>query len=424
MSDRIQTITARQLIDCKCRPMVEVDVLTERGFFGRGSAPTGLSVGMYESFILRDGDPGEYHGTSVHKAVEMVKQVIAPALTGMEIADQEAIDRRMLDLDGTENKRNLGGNAIYSTSIACFRAAAASAGRPLYEHIAGGPVKTVPIPSFNMINGGKYPSYTMPFNEFILMPYRAATINEAVEIGVLVFQELERVVTQFQGSPAQVALSYGYRAPCDDPEVVLSLMKQAADRAGFGDKVAFALDCASSEMYDAESDTYLLKGERVSAEELIRYTKSLATRFPMVFIEDLLDENDWAHYPEAVQAIDNTIILGDDLIATNKARLKKSIDLHAVDGFILKPNQIGTITEAMETYRLGREHNLIAVPSGRSGGVLNDVVMDFAAGLQVPFIKNGAPRSGERIDKLNFLMRIADLNPGCRLSDLSDIVRF
>ncbi len=422
--DRIKSVKAMQIIDCKCRPAVSVEVTTESGASGRGSAPTGSSVGMYEAVVLRDNNPNEYNGLSVHKAVNNVNHIIAPALMGMDISEQRSIDQKMISLDGTPNKRNLGGNAIYSVSIACFRAAAASVNLPLYKYIAGGDLITVPIPSFNVINGGCYREFTQSFNEFILMPYKAKDIYEAVEIGVTVFQELSNVLEKYLGTKPQIASSYGYAAPSEDPEVVLSLMQEAVSKCGYTEKVAFALDCASSEMYDADTKTYLLKGKRITSDELIAYTKTLTEKFNFVFIEDLLDENDWEGYSKAVRALKRTIILGDDLTVTNIEFLKKAFEMKAVDGFILKPNQVGTITEALDAYNFAKEHQMIAVPSGRSGGVVDDVVMDLSTGLHVPFQKNGAPRSGERIEKLNFLMRACDASPNCKLSDITDLVRF
>ena len=424
MKSRITKVRARQLIDCKCRPIVEVDVITEDGSIGRGCAPTGLSVGMYESFILRDHNPNEYNGLSVHKAVENVENIIAPAIIGMDVTCHREIDEAMIELDGTHNKSSLGGNAIYSTSIACFRAAAQSAGIPLYEYIAKKPLKTVPVPSFNIINGGKYRDFTMSYNEFILVPYKASSVYEAVEIGVNTFHELEKVLYGYLGKKPEVASSYGYAAPSDDPQLVLELMQKAVTNCGYEDKVGFALDCASSEVFDSKTKTYLLKGKRVSTEEMIEYAKELSEKFNLVFIEDLLDENDWQGYSLAVEKINRSIIIGDDLIATDLKKIKKAYETNAIHGFILKPNQVGTITEALDAYAFAREHGMVAIPSGRSGGVIGDVIMDLAVGLEVGFIKNGAPRSGERIEKLNFLMRACDLAPDCRLADISDIIRF
>ena len=424
MKDRIVEVRAQQVIDCKCRPAVEVVVRTESGGSGRGCAPTGSSVGTHEAFILRDGDPADYNGLSVHKAVDKATNVIGPALVGMNVFDQRAIDRRMIELDGTPEKRNLGGNTIYSSSIAVFRAAADSLRIPLYRHIAGGDIRTVPVPCFNVVNGGHYGKLTQSFNEFILVPFRTGTVDEAVRIGVTVFQKLAEVLEEHLGAHPQVASSYGYAAPSDDPEVVLSLMQRAVDLCGHGEKVAFALDCASSGMYDSATGTYLLKGERVSADELIAYARYLSEEFRLVFIEDLLDENDWEGYSRAVRELDRAIVLGDDLTVTNMEFLKKAHALKAVEGFVLKPNQVGTISEALDAWRYAREHGMLAVPSGRSGGVVDDVVMDLSVGLQAPLQKNGAPRSGERIEKLNFLMRANASSPGCRLHDISGLVKF
>ena len=424
MKSAIKEVHARQLVDCKCRPMVEVDVITENGDLGRGCAPTGSSVGKFESYVLRDNDPNEYHGMSVHKAVDHVNNIIAPALIGKDVTDQALVDQIMIDLDGTPQKTRLGGNAIYSVSIAALRAAAASEHLPLYRYISKGPINTLPIPSFNVINGGHYDNLTQPFNETIIMPDGAASIYEAVEMGINTFQELGKIIEKYLGHQASVAPSYGYAAPSEDPEVNLQLISEAIDRCGYTGRIDYALDCASSEMYDADTKTYLLKGKRVSNNELIAYTKKLTEKYNFVFIEDLLDEEDWEGFTTAHREITRTNIIGDDLIATNASRLKKANELNAIDGFILKPNQVGTITEALQTYQTAQEMGLLAIPSGRAGGVIGDIVMDLAVGLSIPFIKNGAPRSGERIDKLNYLMRVADLEQKYQISDISKLTKY
>jgi enolase len=416
---KIAAVNALQLLDCKGRPMVEVQVRTDSGHLGRGAGPTGQSVGSHEAFVLRDGDPSKYHGLGVHGAVRNVTDVIAPALIGRDVDDQEGIDRLMIELDGTANKSALGGNAIYSTSIAVVRAAAAGHGRRVYEHLATGPVTALPVPSFNMVNGGRYGSVVQPFNEFIVMPFLAGNIEDAVRIGLAVFDELATVLESYLGHSPQTGPSYGYVAPSSDPRVVLELLQRAVDKAGYGGQVAFALDCASSEMYDASTDTYLLHGDRVRRGELIAFTKQLTHDFPVLFVEDLLDENDWAGHAAAVAELDRTTILGDDLIVTNRDRLERAFEERAVDGFILKPNQVGTITEALETYQYAAQHGLLAIPSGRSGGVIDDIVMDLSIALRAPFQKNGAPRSGERIEKLNFLLRTAARLGVHDLADLS-----
>lgn len=421
---RIKKVHARQIIDCKCRPMVEVDVITEDGSVGTAAAPTGSSVGMHESFVLRDNDPAEYDGLSVHKAVANVNDIIAPALVGMDTLDLEAIDRKMIELDGTENKSKLGGNAIYSVSVAAYRAAAASLKRPLYDYIADGNIKTVPIPSFNVLNGGNNAGVKQAFNEFIVMPYRAKDIEQAVEIAVKVFNRLGKVIREYTGSEPRVGGSFGWCAPSEDPEVCLDLIQKAIDDCGYTEQCAFAMDCAMTEMYDKASKTYYLNGKQVTSDELIAYVKHLTEKYNFVFIEDMLDEDDWDGFEKAHKEISRTFIIADDLTVSNPERIHRAYDLKAIDGFILKPNQVGTISEALESHRFASEHGMFSITSGRSGGVVGDVVMDLAVGLQIPFIKNGCPRSGERIDKLNFLMRVKDSYPGCHMAKIDDIVKF
>jgi glycerate 2-kinase len=421
---RIKSVHARQLIDCKCRPVVEVDVITEDGFMGTGTAPTGSSVGMYESCVLRDNDQGEYSGLSVHKAVANVNEIIAPHLIGLDVTDQTKLDQIMIDLDGTPDKHVLGGNAIYSVSIACFRAAAATQRRPLYDYIADGKIKTVPIPSFNVINGGKNAGIVQAFNEFIVMPYRASDIEEAVEIAVQVFQKLGSVIREYTGAEPLIGGSYGWVAPSEDPEVCLGLIQKAIDLCGYTEQCAFALDCAMSEMYDAETRRYYLNGQHLTNTELIGYIKALTEKYNFVFIEDMLDENDWEGYEKAHREISRTLIIADDFTVSNKSRIVRAYNTNSIDGFILKPNQVGTISEALDAHYFAEAHKLLSITSGRSGGVIGDVVMDMAVGLQVPFIKNGCPRSGARIDKLNFLMRIKDNYPGCHMAKIDQFIKF
>jgi enolase len=425
---KIASVIARQLLDCKARPLVEVEITTDTGHVGRGASPTGSSVGVHEAFVLRDGDPGEYDGLSVHRALSAVTDEIAPALVGAELDDPRFLDRVLIDLDGTPDKHRLGGNAIYSTSIALLRAASAAAGTPTYAYVGAllglEPATTVPAPSFNMINGGSYGDVFQPFNEFLVVPYRAGSIESAIEKGVTLFGVLGEVLTKRLGRAPLVAPSYGYVAPSSDPRVVMEVLTEAVERAGCADVMAFALDCASSEVYDESTQTYALNGERVTAEALIDYARVLSEDFPMLFIEDLLDGDDWEGFTKAAQTIDRSIILGDDLIVTNRDRLQRAVNTSAVDGFILKPNQVGTIAEALDCYEYAAQHSILAIPSGRSGGVIDDVVMDLAVGLGAPFQKNGAPRSGERIQKLNFLLRAAERIPNCALADVPALARF
>ena len=425
---KITSVVARQLLDCKARPLLEVEITTDTGYVGRGASPTGSSVGVHEAFVLRDGDRAEYNGLSVHRAARAVTEEIAPVLVGAELDDPRNLDRVMIELDGTPDKHRLGGNAIYSTSIALLRAASAAAGMPTYAFIGAllglESPSTVPAPSFNMINGGHYGDVFQTFNEFLVVPYRAGSIESAVEKGVRLFGVLGDVLAERLGRAPPVASSYGYVAPSSDPRVVLEVLAEAVERAGCADVMAFALDCASSEVYDSGAHTYAFNGERVTAEALIDYARALSEDFPMVFIEDLLDGDDWAGFTKAAQMIDRSIIVGDDLIVTNRDRLERAVQTSAVDGFILKPNQVGTIAEALDCFEYASQNAILTIPSGRSGGVIDDVVMDLAVGLRAPFQKNGAPRSGERIEKLNFLLRAGERIRDCALADLPALVRF
>ena len=425
---KIASVGARQVLDCKARPLLEVEIITDTGHVGRGAAPTGTSVGAHEAFVLRDGDRSEYNGLSVHQAVSAVTDGIAPVLVGAELDDPRTLDRVMIELDGTPDKHRLGGNSIYSTSIALLRAASAAAGVPTYTYVGAllglEPPTTVPAPSFNMINGGRYGDIFQAFNEFLVVPYRADSIESAVEKGVSLFGVLGEVLARRLGRAPLIASSYGYVAPSSDPRVVMEVLAEAVERAGCADIMAFALDCASSEVYDKSTQTYAFNGERVTAEALIDYARALSEDFPMVFIEDLLDGDDWDGFTKAVQTIDRSIILGDDLIVTNRDRLETAVTTSAVDGFILKPNQVGTIAEALDCFEYASQNAILTIPSGRSGGVIGDVVMDLAVGLGAPFQKNGAPRSGERIEKLNFLLRAAERIPNCALADVPALVRF
>lgn len=425
MRTSIETIRARQILDCKARPVLEVDVITQGGCMGRAAAPTGTSVGMYEAFILRDGDENEYDGLSVHGAVRMVEDIIAPALQGIDVCDQEKIDRRMITLDGTKDKHKLGGNSIYSVSAACLRAAAACAGQPVYRYLAGHALKTIPLPTFNVVNGGNNRGIRQAFNEFILAPYKAESVDEAVAMAVQVYRRLEKVIPRYcKNAEPFLGGSYGWAAPSKDPETVLNLIQEAVEQCGYTDRMAYCLDCASSEMYDKENGTYELNGSRVTSEELIQYMKMLTEKIPLLFVEDLLDENDWDGFERAHKTLTRTNLIGDDFIVTNRERLEEACNRKAIDGFILKPNQVGTLTEAMDTYRFAEQRGLLTIPSGRSGGVVGDIVADLSLGLETSISKNGAPKSGERLDKMNSLLRASSENPGSRPADLSRLIRF
>ena len=402
--------------------MVEVEIRTSDGALGRGAAPTGQSVGSHEAQALRDGDRSRFNGLGVRTALANVVDVIGPQLIGRSVTAQTELDHLMIEMDGTAEKSRLGGNAIYATSIAILRAAAAVADTTVYQLLRPDPLTQLPVPTFNMINGGRYGDIVQPFNEFIVAPFGFETVDESIEAGIAIFDHLGLFLEERVGRPPLVGRSYGYAAPSDDPFEVLGLLAAAVERAGHTGRVMYALDCASSEMYDRGSGTYLLHNQRVPGAELVDYAATLCAEFPLLFVEDLLDEDDWDGYRSLASRLPRTLVLGDDLIVTNVDRLEHARSIDAVDGFILKPNQVGTISEALATHEYGQGNGLLGIPSGRSGGVIDDVVMDLSVGLQVPFQKNGAPRSGERIEKLNFLLRAADDVPERRLAQVAPLL--
>lgn len=425
MSERIKSVCARQIFDSKNRPIVEVDIITETGILGRGSASTGTSVGMYEASVMLDGEEKCFDGMSVYHAIDNVNRIIGPAIVGMDIHDQEEIDAKMIELDGTANKSRLGGNAIYATSIANLKAAARAAHLPLYRYLAGRELETLPIPTFNSINGGIYGEFCMGIQEFTFCPYKAESMAEAVEIAMKVFPMIGKVIGEYQkGRPAKVGHYYGWQPPTEDPVVTMELLHEAVLRCGVEKKVAYALDCASSEVYDPQTNTYYMNGKNVDREEMIGFAKKMSEKYPFLYIEDLLDQNDWEGYQKAVREINQTILIGDDFIVTNQQRLKRAYEEHAIGGFIFKPNQVGTITESLQTHKFAREHGMISVASQRGGGVIDDVVMDLCLAMEMPAVKNSAPRSGERIYACNMLYRAADENPHAKLFDFDKLKKF
>ncbi len=426
MSDsRIKTVHARQVMDCRMRPMVEVDIVTKDGFRGRGAAPTGVSVGMYESHVLRDNDEAHFEGLSVYKAVGLIHDVIGPKIIGMDVLDQKAFDAALIEMDGTETKSRLGGNTLYSLSMACARAGAASRKQSLADYISKEPITSLPIPTFNTINGGHSERVRMGIQEFTFSPYKAETMTEAIEIASKVFKKVGAVIARYKSDGfAEIGHAFGWAPPTADPEVAMELLHQAVVDCGYEDKIAYALDCASSSQYNSQNGTYEYNNRQIDRDEMIGRVKELTERYPFLYVEDILDENDWEGFQLAVKKLDRTIVIGDDLIVTSTKRLEKAYNCKAAEGFIFKPNQIGTITESLETFQYAKEHGMLTVPATRGGGAVDDIVMELAVGLQVPAVKNSAPRGGERIYSLNCLYRASDEYPDAKLFDFSQYVKF
>ena len=402
----ISAIKAREILDSKARPMVEVDVWATDGSMGRGASPCGTSVGKHEAHVLRDGG-SRYGGLGVRKAVQIVQDVIAPVLLGRPICDQREIDRLMIELDGTSDKSRLGANSIYSVSIAVARAAAASRGLSLYRHLGGAEAHLLPAPMFNMINGGATYGAGVEFQEFLLIPAGAETYSEALRTGVEIFSKVGDTIRKRYGSKAvHIGPSAGYEAPTGEPGAILEILLEAAERAGYGGMCKLGIDCAASHFYSPEKKTYRFKGEEVGREELISFLESLAKAYPLFVIEDPLDEDDFEGFAEITKRLD-LLVIGDDLFVTNLDRVKKGAALGAANAMILKPNMVGTLSEAIETALYAKEHGYCLVGSGRAGGG-DDPVPDVVVAVGAPLVKFGAPRTGERIAKQNSLLRIEE----------------
>jgi enolase len=424
-NSNIKTIRARQILDCKGKPMLEVDVFTEGGILGRGASPSGISAGTHEAFVLRDNDPDWYNGLGVFKAIDIVHNIIAPALEGMDVMDQRAIDEKLIALDGTEYKVKLGGNTLYSVSLACIRAAANTLNMPLYRYLNPDEIKTIPFPTVNCISGGSYQKGSMPFQECTVVPYKAKTILEAVHILCQIYQLTPEVIRDYQnGKPPKPGSLSGWQAPSVDPMVSFDILYEAAKRCGVEDKIAFAVDCACSELYNTERKTYDFVGKEVDLDTVLGCIKELTTKYDFLYVEDPVDENDWEGWQKATKVLQRTVVVGDDLTVTNIKMLKKAVEMHACEGFIFKPNQVGTITECIAAHEYAQSNGIITIPSIRAGGVGDDSIFDMAVAFGCCATKQGPPRNGERTYGINFLTRAEDENPNAMPYDFTPHIRF
>lgn len=400
---KIEKVLARQVLDSNGRPVVEVDIITESGYLGRADASTGTSVGANESFVLRDGNPRSWGGLSVFKAVENVEKVIAPAIIGMDVHDQETIDNKMIELDGTKYKTNLGGNAIYATSVAVAYASAAENHTSIHQNVKNEPIKYIMSPATNVINGGTYNGKTMPWQEFMVLPYGMTDVNDSIQVIVEVFYHLGEVLKKYNNGRAAAGNYSGWAAPSDDPNEVMDILSQAVADLGYTDKVVYALDCASSEYYDDEKGLYMWRGNYVDREFIIKQIKGIAEKYPIAFVEDVLQEEDFEGFRMASESI-NSVIIGDDFICTSLDRAKRAVDMGAARGMIFKPNQAGTVTEAINTAKFMIDHDMLVVPSCRAGGTIDSPEKEFGLALGALVVKTGAPREGTRVHGFNFLM--------------------
>lgn len=403
---KIKNVIGREILDSRGNPTVEVDVILENGMMARAAVPSGASTGEREALELRDGDKNRFMGKGVLRAVENVNTVIRDRVVGMEVEDQRAIDNAMIELDGTETKSKLGANAILGVSMACLKAAAMNAGKPLYAYVGNG--TTLPVPMMNIINGGAHADNSLDFQEYMIIP-QADTIHERVRIGSEVFHNLKNVLKE-HGYATGVGDEGGFAPDLKSNKEGFALIMEAINRAGYTDKdVKLGIDVAASEFY--KDGKYVLAGEGVSltTDELIEYYKDLISKYPIITIEDPVDENDWEGFTKVTQEIgDKVQLVGDDLFVTNKKYLQKGIDNHAGNAILIKVNQIGTISETIDTINLAKANGYNTVISHRSGETEDTTIADLAVGLDLGQIKTGSMSRTDRMCKYNQLLRIEE----------------
>jgi enolase len=401
---RISHVHARQILDSRGNPTVEVDVRLDSGAFGRAAVPSGASTGVHEAVELRDGGTA-YGGKAVTRAVANVEGEIAGAVVGLD-AEQGALDRRLIELDGTPNKGRLGANAILGVSLAAAKAAAADAGLSLFRHLGGEDATTLPVPMLNVINGGVHADNSIDLQEFMLVPAGAESFSEALRIAAETYHELKKLLTERRLSTA-VGDEGGFAPDLESSEAAIEAILDAAGRAGHRERVAIALDPASSEFFS--DGRYRFEGRELEPEEMAVFYRDLADRFPLVSLEDGNAEDDWEGWRVATELLGERIqLVGDDLFVTNPERLQLGIDRGIANSILIKVNQIGTLTETIEAVQLAHANGYTAVVSHRSGETEDTTIADLAVALRTGQIKTGAPARSDRVAKYNQLLRIEE----------------
>ena len=411
---RIMKVYGREVLDSRGNPTVEVEVTTECGAFGRAMVPSGASTGEREALELRDGDKSRYLGKGTLTAVKNVNDIIAPAVIGLDCTDQALVDKTMIELDGTETKSKLGANAILGVSMACARAAADYYGMPLYRYFGGINAKVLPVPMMNVINGGKHADSTVDLQEFMLMPVGAPNVKEALRMGAETFHNLRKVL-KAKGYNTNVGDEGGFAPSCKDGnEEPLKLLVEAIEKAGYkpGEDICLAMDCAASEFYNEEKGVYELSRSGMgtkTTEEMIDMYADWCDKYPIISIEDGLDQNDWDGWKKLTDRLGSKIqLVGDDLFVTNPKYLAKGIELGVANSILIKVNQIGTLTETFDAMELARSHGYTCVVSHRSGETEDTTIADIVVGVNAGQIKTGSASRTDRIAKYNQLMRIED----------------
>jgi enolase len=407
----IESVFAREILDSRGNPTVEVEVIVEGGFVGRAAVPSGASTGAFEAIELRDGDKGRYLGKGVLRAVENVNSLIAPEVEGMNVFDQVSIDRKMIELDGTPNKEKLGANAILGVSLAAAKAAAEALGLSLYQYIGGVNAKMLPVPMMNIINGGKHADNSVNIQEFMIMPVGADSFGNALRMCAEVFHSLKKVLSG-KGYSTAVGDEGGFAPNLKTDEEAIQVILEAVEKAGYkpGADFRIAIDAAATEMY-REDGTYLFwkSGIKKSKEEMVDFWAGLVDKYPIISLEDGVSEEDWEGWKMLTERLGNRIqLVGDDLFVTNTERLKKGIDLGVANSILIKVNQIGTLTETLDAIQMANRAGYTAVTSHRSGETEDATIADIAVATNSGQIKTGAPSRTDRVAKYNQLLRIEE----------------
>jgi enolase len=406
----IADVIARQIMDSRCMPTIEVDVILEDGTVGRASVPSGASTGMFEAVELRDGDKEKFNGKGVLKAVDNVNNLIAEELIGMNVFDQVLIDNTMLSLDGTKNKEKMGANAILGVSLACAKAAAENLGLSLYQYIGGVNAKVLPVPMMNIINGGKHADNNVDLQEFMIMPAGAVSFSEALRMCSEVYLILKGILKS-RGYETGVGDEGGFAPNLGSNEEAIRIIVDAIEKAGYipGKDIFIALDPAASEIYEDERYNLAGEGRVLTSEEMVDYYENLVDKYPIISIEDGMAEEDWRGWKLITERVgDRVQLVGDDLFVTNTERLQKGINMGVANSILIKLNQIGTLTETLNAIEMAERAGYTAVISHRSGETEDTTIADLVVAVNAGQIKTGAPARSERVAKYNQLLRIEE----------------
>ena len=407
----ITNITARQILDSRGNPTVEVDVITDGGFYGRAAVPSGASTGAFEAVELRDGGD-QWMGKGVQKALANIESTLSEALIGVDVTEQKLIDNLLIACDETDNKSKMGANAILGISLACAKAAADAVNLPLYRYIGGAYSHIMPVPMMNILNGGSHADNAIDIQEFMIMPIGAPSFSEGLRYGVEIFHHLKKTLSE-GGFSTNVGDEGGFAPNLPSNEAAIEVVLKAVERAGYkiGEDIKIALDAASSEFYNKETGLYTFEstGQSMTSDEMVAYWKDWSEKYPIISIEDGLDEEDWSGWKKLNESLGDSIqLVGDDLFVTNAKRLQRGIDMNCANSVLVKVNQIGTLTETIETVDLAHRNGMTSVMSHRSGETEDTTIADLAVALNTGQIKTGSASRSDRTAKYNQLLRIEE----------------